>query len=131
MRKAPVTITCVTTRTEPFTAQPPTLDGLAAPVPARRTRRARPAAKAATTWSLVAFGAAWCAPWPLLHPVLEQIDADGVPVEFVDVDRDAAAAERYRVVTLPTLVVLRDGTERRRITGAVSAGELRGFVGLR
>lgn len=104
-----------------------TLDGLA-PAPPRRTRKPR-AKKPVAQWSVIAFGATWCAPWSLLAPVLDDLADDGIPVQRHDVDVDAATAERYRIITLPTLLLLRDGTERRRITGAVSAAELRGFMG--
>jgi thioredoxin 1 len=80
--------------------------------------------------ALVAFGAPWCVPWTLLQPVLDEL-AEQVPVVRVDVHEDTATAEMYRVVSLPTFVVVRDGRERRRFTGAVGAADLRRGLGLK
>ena len=87
--------------------------------------KGRRAAEPPAELSLMAFGATWVAPWQLLAAVLDRLEADGVGVTRVDVDEDEAAAERHRIVSLPTLLVLRGGEERRRLLGAVSEDELR------
>lgn len=103
------------------------LDLLGAPAPASPKRRSR-AKKPAAQWSLQAFGAKWCPPWALLGAIFDELEAQGVPVVRVDVDADPQAAERARIITLPTIVILREGQERRRVVGAVSLAELRAFV---
>lgn len=90
-------------------------------------RRARVKA-AQEPLSLLAFGARWCAPWLLLQPALERLEQDGVTIRRVDVDEDEAAAERHRVISLPTLIVMRGGEERRRLLGAVSESDLRLYL---
>lgn len=89
-----------------------------------RTRRPR----TSTDRTLLAFGAAWCPPWRLLRAALDQLAADGVSVQVVDVDEDPAAAERHRVAVVPTVLVMAGGAERRRVTGAVSRDRLRELV---
>ena len=70
---------------------------------------------------LVDFTAAWCGPCRALEPVLHQLDATyrgRVRIVSVDVDRSPMLAQRLRVVSMPTLVLLRDGQEVGRIVGA-------------
>jgi thioredoxin 1 len=73
---------------------------------------------------LLAFGARWCGPWRLLTPVLERLRTDGHQVLTVDVDEHPGFADRWAVVSLPTFVVVRDGSEIRRWLGAVSGTDL-------
>lgn len=72
----------------------------------------------------MAFGASWCAPWPLLQPILDRIVEAGITVQRVDIDSDEQLAERFRIVSVPTLILMRGSEERRRILGAVSEAEL-------
>lgn len=90
----------------------------------RRARSPRSFAPIAPS-EVLAFGASWCAPWQVLRPSVEELVAAGLPVRLVDVDEEAGLAETHRVISLPTFVLLREGAERRRILGAVSAAELR------
>ena len=77
---------------------------------------------------LLAFGAAWSVPWRLLRPVLDDLAGDPLAecqVQPVDVDADPGLADRHRVVSVPTFVIVDPaGNETRRVTGAVSPGEL-------
>lgn len=82
-------------------------------------------ARTRTGRSLLAFGAPWCTPWTILSPDLDALAADTKAVTRINVDEDPGTAEHYRVVSLPTFVILEGGTERRRLTGAVSLEELR------
>lgn len=99
--------------------------GMPSPAPPKKRSRAR---KPKPQWSLHAFGAKWCAPWPLVNEMLDELEASGVPVVRVDVDADPTSAERFRIISLPTILVLREGVERRRVVGAISAAELRAHV---
>ena len=110
------------------TMSPLALDLPGASLAVAPKQRRRAVKKVNASWSLQAFGAPWCAPWELLGGVLDTLEADGVPVERIDVDADPQAAERHRILILPTILVLRDGTERRRILGAVSLAELRAHL---
>lgn len=89
-----------------------------------RPRRRSPA----PARTLLAFGAAWSPPWRLLRAGIEALASDEVRVQCVDVDEDPATAERYRVITVPTVLILVDGKERRRVTGAVSPAALKEMV---
>lgn len=81
--------------------------------------------------TLTAFGAPWCAPWHLIQPMLDRLEADGITVRRVDVNADPAEAEKHRVISLPTLILSRGEQERRRVLGAISEAELRSLIARR
>lgn len=70
--------------------------------------------------TLVDFTAAWCAPCKRLAPILDELRGgyDGrARVVAVDVDREPAIAQAFRVTSMPTMVLVRDGREVGRIVG--------------
>ena len=73
------------------------------------------------------FYQASCPPCRVLEPRLERIAqryAVRVPVYRVDIDRHLAAAKRFRVTSLPTVLVLNDGEEVERLDGLITDGQL-------
>jgi thioredoxin 1 len=75
---------------------------------------------------LVDFWATWCGPCRQMHPVLEALHAEGdIEVVQVDVDAHPELAARFAVRSIPTLVLLRDGQEAKRLIGARPLGTLR------
>ena len=69
---------------------------------------------------LVDFWAPWCAPCLMQGPILETVAekvADSASIVKVDVDANPAAAEQFGVMSIPTLVLLKDGREVRRFVG--------------
>lgn len=93
------------------------------PVPAKD-----PLLRLTKAGTLLVFGAAWCAPYVLLDDTLAHLAETGVDVRRINVDTWPQHAEQFRVLSLPTLVWVRDGGERRRHLGAISASELKTFV---
>lgn len=76
------------------------------------------AVKAGAT--LVDFWADWCRPCKLLAPVMDELEAEyGGKVSFAKVDVDACGelAARYGVMSIPTVILFRDGQEIRRFVG--------------
>lgn len=76
---------------------------------------------------LVDLWAAWCAPCRMVAPVLERLAtryAGRVKVVKVDVDRNPATAARYDARSIPTLVLVRNGTTVGRVVGAQSEAYL-------
>jgi len=70
--------------------------------------------------ALVDFWAPWCGPCRLQHPILDSIAekmGDRVTVARVNVDESPSVAQQYGVRAIPTLVVLKDGGEVRRLVG--------------
>lgn len=70
---------------------------------------------------LVDFSAAWCGPCQAIAPVIESLSeeyAGRAKVITIDVDAETEISARYSVMSIPTLVVFKDGKEVDRIVGA-------------
>ncbi len=70
--------------------------------------------------ALIDFYADWCGPCRMMAPILEAVAAEreDLLVAKVNVDENAELASRFGVMSIPTLVVLEDGEEIKRIVGA-------------
>ena len=75
---------------------------------------------------LLDFWASWCGPCQMVSPVIEQIgeENDSIRVGKVNVDEQGELTMQFRVVSIPTLVVLKGGEEVNRIVGAASKSEI-------
>ena len=75
---------------------------------------------------LVDFWASWCAPCMALSPTVDEVagEQDKVKVGKVNVDDQPDLARQYRVMSIPTLMVFRDGELVRRETGGRSKEEI-------
>ena len=60
---------------------------------------------------LVDFWATWCMPCKMLAPVIEEIaaEADGYKVGKVDVDQEPELAQKYRIMSIPSILVFKNG----------------------
>lgn len=67
---------------------------------------------------LVDFWADWCAPCKQMEPILAQIDELVVPVGKMEVEAFPEIAQRLEIVSIPTLILFKDGNPVRRIVGA-------------
>lgn len=70
---------------------------------------------------LVDFWATWCGPCKMVAPVLEEIAAEQaaqLTVAKLDVDANPETAREHNVVSIPTLILFKDGQPVKRIVGA-------------
>lgn len=71
---------------------------------------------------MVDFFATWCGPCKFLSPVVEEIAKDyngKLKVVKVDVDRAGESAMKFGIMSVPTVVLIKDGKEIGRSVGAV------------
>ena len=67
----------------------------------------------------------WCGPCMRQGPVVEELAEEGYAVGKVDVDQNMALAQQFRVVSIPTLILFKDGAEVKRFVGLTSKEELK------
>jgi thioredoxin 1 len=74
---------------------------------------------------LIDFWATWCGPCMRQGPIVEELAEEGYAVGKVDVDQNMALAQQFRVVSIPTLILFKDGAEAQRFVGLTSKEELK------
>ena len=76
---------------------------------------------------LVDFYAEWCGPCQMMRPrildVAERIGEDAKVVQ-IDVDKEKEIAERFRIQSVPTLIIFKKGKQLWRQTGVISTHAL-------
>src|SRR5919206_4457578 len=75
---------------------------------------------------LVDFWAPWCGPCRLIAPSLEEIAAerDDLRIVKLNVDDNQATAARYDVMSIPTLILFKNGEPAHKIIGALPKSRL-------
>jgi thioredoxin 1 len=70
---------------------------------------------------LIDFWATWCGPCQMMGPVIEEIANERTDIKVckIDVDQQQELAAEYGVMSIPTLLVIKDGKEVNKAIGAM------------
>jgi thioredoxin 1 len=81
---------------------------------------------------LVDFWASWCGPCRMVSPIVDQIaeETDAIKVAKVNVDDNQELAEKYGVMSIPTLMLFENGSPVRTTVGARPKEEIKAMLGI-
>lgn len=79
---------------------------------------------------LVDFWATWCGPCQMLAPIVEEVAAenDAIIVAKLDVDKAEDIAARYGVMSIPTLIMFKNGEQVAKSVGFLKKERLQAFI---
>ncbi|HJB15249.1 MAG TPA: thioredoxin [Candidatus Blautia excrementipullorum] len=77
---------------------------------------------------LVDFWATWCGPCMRQGPIVEELAGEGYVVGKVDVDQEPGLAQQFQVMSIPTLIIFKDGKEAKRLVGLTPKNTLKALL---
>lgn len=75
---------------------------------------------------IVDFWASWCGPCRMLSPIVDEVAEETEAIKFckINVDEEPDLATQFKVMTIPTLIVFKNGQEVKRNVGVISKEEI-------
>jgi thioredoxin 1 len=80
---------------------------------------------------LVDFWAEWCGPCKMIAPVVEELAGEysgKLKVAKLDVDAHGSIAQQFRILSIPTVIIFKDGKVESQIVGAVPKKEFQKHI---
>ena len=75
------------------------------------------------------FTADWCNPCKKVKPIVEEMNRESITkFQLVDVDSEMELVKRFEIRSVPTFILIEDGKEIKRTTGAQTRGQLEEFI---
>lgn len=75
---------------------------------------------------LVDFWASWCGPCKMLSPIVEELaeELDDIKVGKLNVDEQSELAQRYKIMSIPTLLIFKDGELKETSVGVKAKADI-------
>ncbi|HIZ23282.1 MAG TPA: thioredoxin [Candidatus Blautia faecigallinarum] len=77
---------------------------------------------------LVDFWATWCGPCMRQAPIVDELSQEGFAVGKVDVDQEPGLAQQFGVMSIPTLIIFKNGKEAERLVGLTPKDRLKSLL---
>lgn len=75
------------------------------------------------------FTADWCNPCKKVKPIVEEMNRESITkFQLVDVDSEMELVKRFDIRSVPTFILIEDGKEIKRTTGAQTREQLEAFI---
>ena len=74
------------------------------------------------------FTADWCNPCQRTKPFAEELIAEGANIKFIDADSETDMVKNFKILSIPTFIIMEDGKEVSRANGAKTKQELQAML---
>ena len=80
--------------------------------------------------ALVYFWAEWCGPCKMMSPNMEEFaqNNDAVQVVKIDVDANQALASQYKIMSIPHLLLFKNGSVAKQSAGLLTPEQIKNFI---
>jgi thioredoxin 1 len=78
------------------------------------------------------FTADWCNPCKKVKPIIEEMNRESITkFQMIDVDSEIELVKRFDIKSVPTFILIENGVEVKRITGAQTRAQLENFINIK